>query len=241
MSLTQKNLFMVVTLEDLLHLLRESKGKHVALSVVIDETPDEIKSMIKRFIKVKSKIFTNVLFLYFIAKPKYFGRPDKIIPKDKSLYPAMHFIYNVEHLLASIMCINKLSELEANFKECIEDDYIKHKQKLENNLNDDDKDNEYIEDEKTSHIESHGTVSNVTKQNVKPVDDQKESLIKAATMLKDQMKIQEDNNKMELNNKKKLLDKLLLLKDKSLEYQMKFAEDILDRKKREERKAKHNN
>jgi len=216
------NLWEVISFDDLLYFLRKSKDSHIMLGMVLKSTDDDIKSMIRTFLKHKSRIFPNVTFLYFVAKNCDLGKLGGLIDKDVSNYPYMFNIYNIRDILIKTSNIESIEDLERGFAE-IEPDYQLHKkhflQQFLGENNEDDSDDDEIDSHDLS-----GQNQN-TGNNVEQFKEQ----------MKKQMEMQAEKQQQSLSDKKRLLDKILLLKASSEQYQLDFVQDIVKRKKDEEK------
>jgi hypothetical protein len=212
------NLWEVISFDDLLYFLRKSKDSHIMLGMVLKSTDDDIKSMIRTFLKHKSRIFPNVTFLYFVAKNCDLGKLGGLIDKDVSNYPYMFNIYNIRDILIKISNIESMEDLEKGFAE-IEPDYQLHKKHFLQHFlseNNDESDNE---------IGSHELSGPDAGNNAEQFKEQ----------MKKQMELQAEKQQQSLSDKKRLLDKILLLKASSEQYQLEFVQDIVKRKKDEEK------
>lgn len=68
------NIWEVVTVTDLIRIIKENPNKFVILSLVLESTPKDIQGFIKKFIKNKSKKFPNMTFLFFKLNKKDLGK-----------------------------------------------------------------------------------------------------------------------------------------------------------------------
>jgi hypothetical protein len=110
-----QNLWQVVNMDDLLYFLRSGKNKIIVLSLVLLNTDEIIKRNIRKFIKRKSEIYTNITFLYYAIRDTDFKRIS-IISGNKDEYPKMCHIYNVTELLVEVTSIDNIDILESSFK-----------------------------------------------------------------------------------------------------------------------------
>ena len=46
--------------------LKNSKGKFIIVTLVVEQNDDNIKAILKKYIKTKAKIYPNVIFLYYL-------------------------------------------------------------------------------------------------------------------------------------------------------------------------------
>lgn len=129
-----QNLWQVVNMDDLLYFLRNGKNKIIVLSLVLLNTDELIKRNIRKFIKRKSEIYTNITFLYYAIRDTDFGRIS-IISGNKDEYPKMCHIYNVTELLVEVTGIDNMDILESSFKK-LDNYYMNFKEEqdvIENN------------------------------------------------------------------------------------------------------------
>jgi hypothetical protein len=198
---------------------------------VLLDTDDRIKGMIKKFIKKKAEVLPNVLFLYYVVRNEDFGK-NGLLEKDKTKYPKMCHMYGMTELLIGVTSIDNVQIMEQSFK---------HKEKG-------------IELEKWySHVPQQ---DNCTEEIISDDDNQKDEHISEKQNTND---IQKNvcNNSNSSNSyiqpvqqtyqtidpvveKKKFLQKLLLLKTKSDEYNVTFLKEFQKRKKEEEKNNKKN-
>lgn len=213
------NLWEVVCFEDLLYFLRKSKNSHIMLGMVLQSTDDDIKSLIRSFLKNKSKIFPNVTFLYFVVRSKDMGKLNGMIDKDESKYPFIYNVYNVHDILIKTCNIESYDDLVSSFSE-IEQDYIIHKKHF------------VVQHQKS---ESEDLSSGNHTSNDDSVLTQTQQMEKIKEQMKKQMETQAEQQQQNLSDKKRLLDKILLLKTIGEQYQLDFVQDIAKRKKEEEK------
>ena len=114
--MTNNNLWEIIKFEDLVYLLRNKEKKFVVLSIITDETDEQIKNMIKKIIKAKSKIYPKVTFLFYKAKKQDFGRLEPMFGKDLEEYPKLYHIWNIKHILLGILGIDNKEILEKSFE-----------------------------------------------------------------------------------------------------------------------------
>lgn len=192
--MSQNNLLQVVTMDDLLYLLGNGKNKIIVLSLVLTKSDEIMKRKIKKFIKKKSELYTNVLFLYYIVRNEDFGRIS-FLTKNKTEYPKMCHIFDKTELLLEVASIDNIDILEESFHKV--DGYYK-KFKFEEQK-------EIIEEKKT-HIDEEYETKN-------PIADKKkhteklELLKKVADdynveFFKDCQKRKKEEEKLEKHKKK---------------------------------------
>jgi hypothetical protein len=146
--MSQNNLLQVVTMDDLLYLLGNGKNKIIVLTLVLPKSDESIKRKIKKFIKKKSEIYNNVLFLYYVVRNEDFEKIS-LITKNKMEYPKMCHIYNKTELLLEVSSIDNIEILESSFQK-VDGHYKKFKYE------------EHIEKEeqKTIHEEEEQNIKN---------------------------------------------------------------------------------
>lgn len=110
------NLIQVINYDDLLYFLREGRNKIIVLTLVLINTDDNIKHMLKKFIKEKSQEFPYITFIYYIARQKDLGKvPATILEKDENQYPKLCHIFDIDNLLGDITSIDNIKELDKSF------------------------------------------------------------------------------------------------------------------------------
>ncbi len=149
--MSQNNLLQVITMDDLLYLLGNGKNKIIVLSLVLPKSDETIKKKIKKFIKKKSELYNNVLFLYYIVKNEDFEKIS-LITKNKLEYPKMCHIYNKTELLLEVASIDNMEILESSFQK-VDSHYKKFRYIEEQKIEKDDKHDYHSEEI----IEEHDT------------------------------------------------------------------------------------
>lgn len=117
-----QNIYQIMNYSDLIELLTNGIDEFIILTVVAPQTNATLKIQLKKYIKMKAKIFPNVTFLYYTIKK---DDPEKIsiLNKNMSNYPKMCHIYNVTQLLTEISNIDSMEAVDDNFKK-VEGYYI---------------------------------------------------------------------------------------------------------------------
>lgn len=204
-----KNLWQVVNYDDLLYFLRGGQKKFIVLSMVLLETDDNLKRMIKKFIKSKAAQFPHITFLYYVTRKEDFGR-NSFLTKDPEEYPKLCHIYNVTEMLTEVLSIDNIEIMEKSFQRL--EKYYSQKE-----------DNEIFQSEESERDEREPTQDNVQHtQNSQSVNANvpQQSLIPTINPI---------------TERKKLLEKLTLLRDKAEECSMDFLKECQKRKKEEEK------
>jgi hypothetical protein len=111
------NIFKVKNIDDLIFLLKNAKKRVVVLSIITEETDEQITNMIKEFMKKKSIIYPNVTFLHYKAEKQDFGKLDPLFYKNMLEYPKLIHIWDIEAILCSVMAIDNEEIIEESFEE----------------------------------------------------------------------------------------------------------------------------
>jgi hypothetical protein len=212
------------------------------------------------FLKQKSKIFPNVLFLYYVTNKSEFGK-NSLLPKTALNYPCINHIYDIYELIVSVEGVESTQDIQDGFTE-MESDYVYHrdnvygkqqsnkkskvkvhvKQENENELDDDiiyDEHNNSTHSSQSNQHDKHQIQHSIQSAQSTQLPQQM-SPEKFMQMMQSQAKTQMDNYKKNVDDKKRLIDKLTFIKNKSDEYTLDFAKDIAKRKKDEEKQKKKN-
>jgi len=206
-SYTEKmsqNLYQIQKYSDLVDFLKGGKDKFIILTLIDDNTDTNIRNMLKKYIKDKSKKFTNVLFLYYVVKPEDAGRVHIGKEDLTKSTPKMLHIYDVHTLLIGISQIDSVEDVEHTFGQV----------------------EKYYLDDLAENMESVSD-KNQSSQEIKSDKNQ------SSPELKSDKKefVQLDP----LVEKKKMLDKIVLLRDRVEKFNRDFLNDIMLRKKEEEK------
>lgn len=238
-----QNLFQVANRDDLLFHLRGGEGKIIVLTLVLLETDDAIKTMLRKYIKRKSEQYPSVFFLYYNVRKEDFGKVGKLLPDDKKTYPRLYHIFNVVKLMGQVWNINKtnksIGELDESFN--ILHNYYSE---FDPNLNDDQE--EYSDQKEES--EEPDPIPVQQTQKPKKVNKQQVLVNKKPTYnlpksinhpINQPINMQQNPNlPVQLDKtteKKKLLEKIMLIQQKSREYQTEIINEITSRKKEEKK------
>ena len=209
------NIWEVVTVTDLIKLIKENPEKFVIVSLVLETTPKSLQSFIKKFIKDKAKNFPNMTFLFFKVNKKDLGK-FSLLDTNTDLYPLIYHLYDINNVFIKVTSAVKDSIIEAFSKG--EEFYLKdlHKNNKsniqinninQNNLNQDKQVNHDIQD------------NSENKNNTDNKDDENN--------WEKQQQLMEEQQKM--------IAKIVNLQQKAKEYNLEILEDIKQRKKEEEK------
>jgi len=210
------NIWEIVTLNDLVKILKSSEKKFVIVAITLDSTPKNIIKELKKFLVHYSEIYKNLTFLYYKADKKDLGRIS-FLSKNEDEYPFVYHIYDTSEIFVSVNRANGDSILEAF--NAVEEYY---KKDLSSNLV------EKSETEK-SNITINSNFNDVNNvNNVNNVSAEK---------------IKQDEITAEMNRKvlqhQKLLEKISIFEKHKELYNTKFLEDIKKRKKDEQNEKKN--
>jgi len=123
-----QNIWEIVTVNDLVKILKEKEKKFVIVALTLKDTPVEIVKLIKKFLKDYSKKYKNLTFLYYKVNDKDLGRIS-LLHKDKLEYPFVYHIYDINNIFVSVNRVNKNTLFES--MNAVEEYY---KKDLENKL-----------------------------------------------------------------------------------------------------------
>jgi hypothetical protein len=245
------NIWQIINYDDLYNFLVGESGRIVVLSLVLSNTDENIKRMIKKFIKRKANMYPNILFLYHVVKSKDIGRIS-ILEKDKSKYPKMCHIYDKTQLLLEVTSIEDIDDLYESFEE-VGDHYKNFTIETEskdktisnddtvidsddnNSVNNDNVDNNNINNNNINNNDINNNINNNDVNNNNNNNGNNKLQINSQNRNK-------ENNINPITEKKKILEKINLFRSKAEEFNIDFLKDIQKRKKEEElsqKKEKH--
>jgi hypothetical protein len=121
------------------------------LSLVLPNSDETIKRKIKKFIKKKSEIYNNVLFLYYVVRNENFGEIS-FLTKNKAEYPKMCHIFNKTKLLVEVSSIDNIEILESSFQKV--DNYYRNFKYEEPVVIDNDHEHDHDQDDQKEHNDS---------------------------------------------------------------------------------------
>lgn len=209
------NIWEIVTLNDLVKILKSSEKKFVIVAITLDSTPKNIIKALKKFLVHYSEIYKNLTFLYYKADKKDLGRIS-FLSKNEDEYPFVYHIYDTSEIFVSVNRANGDSVLEAF--NAVEEYY---KKDLNSYLS------EKSETEKTEKTEKSNITINNNLNDINNVSAEK---------------IKQDEITAEMNRKalqhQKLLEKISVFEKKKELYNTEFLKDIKKRKKDEQNEKK---
>jgi len=213
------NIWEIVTLNDLVKILKSSEKKFVIAAITLDSTPKNIIKTLKKFLVHYAEIYKNLTFLYYKADKKDLGRIS-FMSKNEDEYPFVYHIYDTSEIFVSVNRANGDSILEAF--NAVEEYY---KKDLNSYLSEKSETDKTYKTDKTE--KSNITInSNLNDTNNVSLE-----------------KIKQDDLEAEMNRKalqyQKLLEKISVFDKKKELYNIEFLEDIKKRKKDEQNEKKN--
>ena len=110
-------------------LLKSNPNKFVIMGITLETTPDDMKIFIRKWLKILSKKFPNILFLYFCASKDDLGK-FTILSEDILKYPMIIHIYNINNICCLVTNADPNSINDAFLK--MKDYYLKDLEKFSN-------------------------------------------------------------------------------------------------------------
>jgi hypothetical protein len=205
-----QNIWEIVTVNDLVKILKEKEKKFVIVALTLKDTPIETVKLIKKFLKDYSKKYKNLTFLYYKVNDKDLGRIS-LLNKDKLEYPFVYHIYDINNIFVSVNRVNKNTLFES--MNAVEEYY---KKDLENKL--------YTTDIVNNNIE----INNVGDENVLNCVDDAE--------YDNNMLPNDEESQRKVIEHQRMLNKIISFEERKKSHNIKFLEDIQKRKKEENKK-----
>jgi hypothetical protein len=207
------NIWEVVCVSDLIKILKDSTLQFVIVGIVLDSTPKNIQTEIKRFLKEKAKIFPNMKFLYFRANSKDLGKIS-LLDKDETQYPYVYHIFDASNIFIKVNCANKQTIYEA-FK-AGEQYYIDNLKK-------------YMEEKKHQDDDTQDNIQDnisIVKQ-VKQVPQKSSQAISQKSQLQNE---EWEKQQLELESQQKNIEKTITLQQRAKDFSLELLKDIQQRK-----------
>lgn len=227
------NIWEVVCVSDLIKILKTSPQQFIIVGIVLDSTPKELQTTIKRFLKSKAKSFPNMKFLFFKANKKDLGKIS-FLETDETQYPFIYHIFDTSNIFIKVNCANRSTIIEA-FKEG-EQYYLKDLERflLENNARSvrDDKDDQmdqydqYDQDDQVDNDRNKTTKSNKTSQLSKPSNPSNPSQLSQPEINNEEWKLQQT----EMESQQKTIEKIITLQQRAKDFNVELLKDIKLRK-----------
>jgi flagellar biosynthesis GTPase FlhF len=215
------NIWEVVCVSDLIKILKTSPQQFIIVGIVLDSTPKELQTTIKRFLKSKAKSFPNMKFLFFKASQKDLGKIS-FLETDETQYPFIYHIFDTSNIFIKVNCANQSTINEA-FKEG-EQYYRKDLERflLENNTRDDRADQE----ENNDQVEQADNNRNKTTKPSKPSQPSQASQPSQPEINHEEWKLQQT----EMESQQKNIEKIITLQQRAKDFNVELLKDIKLRK-----------
>lgn len=231
-SETQQNLWHIANRDHLLSCLMDSKKKFVVLTLVLMNEDDSVKVMLRKHIKEKSKIYKNIIFLYYPLKKDDFGKIWELLPNDEASYPRIYHLYDVDKMLGEVWNLkdkSKLVESEFLFKKFHKYyiDFDPHSVK---------------EEEQKSSSQSNQNNKDVVDENIEEHYDEDICNISGNEIGGKQNNQTEEVYKPDIaTERKKLIEKIKFIQQSGEEFKTLFIKDIQKRKQKEKKRKEKEN
>jgi hypothetical protein len=225
----EQNIWEIISLNDMVRILKESPKKFVIIGITLQSTPDSTSKMIKKFLKQKSKLYPNITFLYFKAKDSDLGRIS-LLDKNKEQYPYVYHVYDTSQIFVSVNIANEETTYQA-FSE-VEDYYKADKDVYLKNLYNSDTSKNININKNLLNPNPNNNLNENVNSNVHSNVNCNENLIEAEP--NDEVEAEAEQQR-QMIEQKKMLEKILLLQKHAKDFNIKFLGVIQDRKKREKK------
>jgi len=207
-----QNIWEIVTVNDLVKILKEKEKKFVVVALTLKDTPLEIVKLIKKFLKDYSKKYKNLTFLYYKVNDKDLGRIS-LLHKDKLEYPFVYHIYDINNIFVSVNRVNKNTLFES--MNAVEEYY---KKDLENKL--------YMTENTQNNIEINtGDNNDDGDNNINNNNDDDNNILP-----------NDEESQRKVIEHQRMLNKIISFEERKKSHNIKFLEDIQKRKKEENKK-----
>jgi len=167
-----QNIWQVDLFSDLVGFLKNGNTNYIVLSLVIKNTPSNIKAIIKKFIKRKAEMFPNVMFLFYTVQPQDINKIC-FIKDDPDLYPIVCYIETMSNeVMISVEGIDGIESLDESWN-MVEKKFISNLKQQSDKK---------ISEKSYKSLETH----NIQSQNFSQVDKfaEQKKLMKKLTYLK---------------------------------------------------------
>ena len=224
--MTRQNIWEIVTVNDLVKILKEHENKFVIVGLTLQDTPLDMVKTIKKFLKDYSKIYKNITFLYLNVLDKDLGRIN-ILKKDKSEYPFVYHIYNTSDIFVSVNRVNKQTLYESMY--AVEKYYKKDLENYLSSLSNEKSNNVII----NNNLPFNNNLNNDQLNNNKNDEDYNENQEQERQQIND---LQNEETQQKVLEHENLLNRIVIFEEKKKIHNLKFLEDIQKRKKEEKNK-----
>ncbi len=227
------NIWEIVTINDLIKILKEQEKRFVIVAITLESTPKPITKALKKFLKHYAKLYENLTFLYYCANQKDLGRIS-LLSKNTDEYPYVYHIFDTSNIFVSVNRANENTIYEAF--NAVEEYYKKDLLAFLAEKNNKDNLVNLVDLEKSNSV-------NLEKNKDNSKDNSKDKSKIVIQNMNNNMDDDDDNNNRDDNRDnnralehQKLLDKLMVFEDKKKDFSIKILGDIQQRKKDEIKK-----
>jgi hypothetical protein len=220
------NIWEVVCVSDLIKILKASPQQFIIVGIVLESTPKELQTTIKRFLKSKAKVFPNMKFLFFKAAQKDLGKIS-FLDKDETQYPFIYHIYDTSNIFIKVNCANQGTIMEAfkageqYYKKDLERFITENNNQQENNNNNDNNDNHNDNNDNNDNRKSKGSQSQS-----QPLQPSQLSQLSQPEVNHEEWRLQQT----ELESQQKSIEKIITLQQRAKDFNVELLKDIKQRK-----------
>jgi hypothetical protein len=120
------NIWEVVCVKDLSKILKESPNKFVIVGLVLESTEKKLQSYIKKFLKEKSQVYPNMIFIFYKVTNKDFNKIS-LINSNSEEYPIIYSIFDCDNIFVKVNMAEPSTIMEAfnAVKSYYDDDLLK--------------------------------------------------------------------------------------------------------------------
>ncbi len=239
------NIWEIVTINDLIKILKEREKRFVIVAITLESTPKPVVKTLKKFLKHYAKLYENLTFLYYCADQKDLGRIS-LLSKNVDEYPYVYHIFDTSNIFVSVNRANENTIYEAfnAVEEYYKKDLLAFLAEKQTNK---ELEQSSIQIQKALPAQSQVQAQQNYQQDVQREDReiQREDTSKKSSIVIQNMEDIEVDPQEEMNKKalehQKLLDKLTMFEDKKKDFSIKILGDIQQRKRDEIKKINNNN
>jgi hypothetical protein len=240
------NIWEIVTINDLIKILKEREKRFVIVAITLESTPKPVVKTLKKFLKHYAKLYENLTFLYYCADQKDLGRIS-LLSKNVDEYPYVYHIFDTSNIFVSVNRANENTIYEAfnAVEEYYKKDLLAFLAEKQTNK---ELEQSSIQIQKTLPAQTQSQQNyqqddqrevnrevNREDKEIPREDTSKKSSIIIQNMEDIEVDPQEEMNRKALEHQK-LLDKLTMFEDKKKDFSIKILGDIQQRKRDEIKK-----
>lgn len=212
-----ENIWQVDMFSDLVGFLKSGSTDYIVLSLITKNTQQDLKSLIKKFIKRKAESFPNVMFLFYTVQSADVGKIN-FIKETVDSYPMMRYIKTSTN---EVMTYVEGIDCQEPLDECwsiVEKHFIMNLKNSQNNGQNNNQNN-------NQHNNQNNNKNQISEKSLNSFELQNNQAQTFAQVDK-------------FAEQRKIVKKLTYLKERADEYTLEFMEDCRLRKKEEEKLLK---